>query len=410
MTGNKTSILVFAYQTAAGTESIDDASDVTYFFGEFDESCGDWNLPSIENDVDNYYSYDSRETNLVPNRPTYKPLKINFLPITAQYAAWFLKQVTEDDAGANIHRAEVLDTGLPLPLTIRYELNDGSVDRLAQAVDCYMVKLGCTAMFGSPFLVESEWIFGRLEDYRGEWKADDTVASVDGDNITLTDEPQRAADYYNGWLVFVSGGDNEDTTFTVVDSDASDPPILTLDSTPDGDLAADTIKLFDKERPKLTTNPTDPGYNAVNCYNGTPDVYWDVGDQNVHFTECWKAQWYQEQENKIVLDNNSKYGTVYLYKHKPIQITLEAVLERKKIWSDYIDREARQVNITVYKPNSSYYILHKFYNCYVVDIQETGHQFEGFYNARIFLKAESCVVDFTIEDQTNWSTHYKHVA
>ncbi|MFX1371334.1 MAG: hypothetical protein ACFFCE_05695 [Promethearchaeota archaeon] len=410
MTGNKSSRLVWAYQSGVGVEAIDDADDTTYFFGEFDESCGDWTLPSIVNDVEEYYSYDSRESNITPIRPKYKPFKINFLPITPQYICWFLKQVTKDGGGANIHNAEVLDTGLPLPITIRDELNDGSVDRLAQAVDCYMIKLGCTAMEGAPFLVESEWIFGRLEDDRGQWKADDTVASVVGNDITLTDEPQRAVDYYNGWLVFVSGGDNEDETFNVEDSDASDPPVLTLDSTPNANLAGDTIKLFDKERPRLTTDPSNPGYNAENCYNGKPDVYWDVADQNIHFLECWKAQWYQEQEYKVVLDNNSKYGTVYLYKHKTIQLTLEAVLERKKIWTDYIDREARQINITVYKPDENYYVTHEFYNCYVVDVQETGHQFEGFYNARIFLKAESIDVDFTIEDQTNWSTHYKHVS
>lgn len=411
MTGNTESRRSWAYQTdGVGTEAIDDATDTTYFFG-LPDTKKDWQLPKCMKDVEEYYAANSREPTITPIDPKYQTFHTSFYPTTAQYLVWMLKQVTEDGGGANIHRAEVLDSGLPLPITIRYDLTGGTVDRLVQAVDCYCVGLTCFAVYNMPFLVEPEWAFGRLEDRRGQWKLDDTVsaANAGAKTITLTNttltENQAA-----GWLCYTDSGTGEDEENVVVSNTAhATIPVLTLTDTPTT-IATDTIKLFDKLRPILTTAPSMPGTSASNLYNGTPEVYWDVGDQNVHLPECWAANWEHKQEYEQELDTDRKYATTYLYTHKPILLTLDIVCEKHKQLYDYIDRKANQVNIKVYKPNTSYYILHKFTNCYIIDWTETGHAYEGTYNVKAIMKAAACTGDFTLESETNWSTHYKTVA
>ena len=311
---------------------------------------------------------------------------------------------------ANVHEVEVLDSGLPLPLTIRFGLLDGTVDRIFQAVDCYSVGLTCSATFNRLFLVENEWAFGRLEDRRGQWIFDDLcdAVNVGAKTIDLTTTGGTLNQYAN-YLVFVNGGDEEDDEYTVASNTAATPTVLTISETPGTDLAADTLSIFDKLRPKLTTAPVMPGQTAVNAFMGTPEVYWDAADQNVQLTECWNAVWSHKQNFSQVLDVNQKYAITYLYKHEPITLTLDMICEKNKQVYDYIDRKANQINIKVYKPDTTYYILHKLSGCEIIDWVETGHANKGHYNAKVLLKAASCVGNFTHESETNWSTHYKTV-
>lgn len=330
MAGNETSRLCWAYQTAAGTTAIDEATDTTYFFSGKASKDQQWSSPVITHDVEVYYAYASREPTLTQANPAFPTYKVGYLPTTAQHAVWQMKQVEEDGGGANVHLTSCLDSGLPLPLTIRLELNDGSVDRRIQISDCYGVGLYCRAMYNAPYFVESEFAYGFLND--------------EGDYV------------------------------------------------------------------KLTTAPVAPGQTATNVYNGTPNVYWDTGDDNVQLTECWKAEWIHTQNYEGVLNTAATQQTVYIYEQEPIPLTLEAVLQRSDVWTDLIDRNSGDMSVTVYKPNTNYYIKHMFGDCEVIKVEETGHQFKGHYNARIFLKAASYTNNFTLESETNWSTHYKAVA
>ena len=406
MAGNKTSRRCWAYQTAVGTEAIDDATDTTYFFGDKDTS--DWKVPRILTDVEAYYSYSSREPTLTTLDPKYQTLMTPYYPTTAQDGAWMLKQVTEDGISANVHKNEVLDTGLPLPLTIRFELNDGSVDRLFQAVDAYCIGRTTTLTLNSPALVECEWAFGRLEDKRGQWEFDDTAADITGDVITLTTNGGTLNQYAN-WGIFINGGTGEDEELVVQSNTAATPTLITTTTTPTA-VTGDTLSVWDKPRPKLTTSPVMPGYTASNNYNGTPNVYWDTADQNVNLTECWQVSFQNRQNYQQVLDSDSKYCTTYLYKHEPITLTLDMVCERHKQVYDYIDRKANTVSATIYKPNSTYYRKYIFTGSEIVDWVETGHANKGHYNAKVLMKAASMIEHFTLEAETNWSTHYKHVA
>lgn len=409
MAGNKTSRLSFAVQAVVGTEVIDDATDTTYFFGG-KEKGQKWKSPAMSAEVEESGSYDSREPTLTPLDPDYKTWTIPHYPTTPQHLIRMMKQVTEDGIGANVHEIEALDSGLPLPLTIRLDLPGGSVDRLHQTVDSYSVGLYWRAMKGDIYYCEEEFAFGRLEDRRGQWKLTDTVsaANAGAKTITLTNTTltlNQAA----GWLCFTNSGTGEDEENVIVSNTAhATTPVLTLTDTPTT-IATDTIIIFDKLRPILTTAPAMPGYTAPNPYRGPPQVHWDVGDQNIALTECWKVECNHNQNYKTVLDSDSKYQTVFLYKMQPLMLTFEAVLERHKILYDYIDREARQVNVKVYKPDPAVYINHKLYNCHIIDAVETGAANKGFYNCKFFVKAEAFIGEFTLEAETDWSTHYKHV-
>lgn len=407
MTGNKTSRRCWAYQASVGAEAIDDATDTTYLFG-FPEDL-DWKLPKFLTEVEEYYSYSSREPILTPLEPTYQTFMTSFYPTTAQDGVWMLKQVTEDGISANVHKIEVLDSGLPLPLTIRFELNDGSVDRLIQGVDSYCVGRTCTATYNLPFLVECEWAVGRLEDRRGQWLFDDICASRGANTITLTDDADRTADSLASHLCYINGGDHEDTEYNITNNTDADPTVLTTTETTGVNLAADTLSVWDKVRPKLTTAPVMPGYTAPNIYNGTPNVRWDTGDQDVQLTECWQSSWQNNQVYKQVLDSNSKYATTYIYKHGPTILTLDMICERHKQVYDYIDRKTNNISVQIYKPNTSYYRKFLFSGCEIIDWVETGHANKGHYNAKSLIKAASMIEHFTLESETNWSTHYKHV-
>jgi len=409
MTGNKTSRLSFAVQDAVGTEAIDDATDVTYFFGGREKG-QKWKSPSMSADVEVSGSYDSREPTLTPLDPDYKTWMIPHYPTTPQHLIRMMKQVDEDGISPNVHEIEALDSGLPLPLTIRLDLPGGSVDRLYQTVDSYSIGLYWRAMKDDIYYCEEEFAFGRLEDRRGQWKLEDTVSAANGGakTITLTNTTltlNQAA----GWLCYTNSGTGEDEENVIVSNTAhATTPVLTLTDTPTT-VATDTVILFDKLRPILTTAPVMPGYTAPNAYRGTPQVHWDVGDQNVALTECWKVECNHNQIYKTMLDADSKYQTVHLFKMEPLMLTFEAVLERHKILYDYIDRKANQVNVKVYKPDASVYINHKLYNCYIIDAFETGAAAMGKYNCKFIVKAESFIGEFTLESETNWSTHYKEV-
>jgi len=406
MTGNKTSVRSWAYQASVGAEGINAATDTTYLFGFKDQS-QDWKVPSMKTDVEEHHVYGSREpAGLTPLTPEYKPFITGFYPTTPQHLIWQLKQVVD---AAPTHDVTVLDSGLPLPLTIRYEMNDGGVDRLFQAVDCYSIGLYWRAMYKDKFYVENEWMYGRLEDRRGQWLFDDTCAARAANSITLTDDADRTANSLASHLCYINGGDHENDEYNITANTDADPTVLTTTETTGASLAADTLSVWDRVRPKLTTAPVMPGYTATNAYMGTPEVYWDVGDENVALPECWKVECQHTQEYSTVPDTDDKYQITYLHKHNPIKLTLEIVCETHKDVYDYIDRKANDINVKVYKPNTNYYLLHKLTGCEIIDREETGHANKGHWNAKVFLKALAITGEFTLEAETNWSTHYKAV-
>ena len=180
---NKTSKYVWAYQAAVGTSAIIAVDSLSYEFGEYNNDCGKWNTPFVENPAEPSWVYNSRTptlTDLDSNFPTFSHV---FNPTTAQFLAWFLGKPVNATPLVTI---ETLDSGLTYPLTIRCQEDGGSanVPQNAQAVDCYCVGLTANMERGKAFLVETEFAFGSLEDI--------------GDNPNITTAPIAPGDLLTG--------------------------------------------------------------------------------------------------------------------------------------------------------------------------------------------------------------------
>ena len=180
---NKNSKAVWQYQDAVGTSQITTATGagaVCFEFGEYNDECGKWNIPNTENPTEPHWVYNSGTptlTNLERNFPTWKHV---FLPVTAQCYAWLQGLPANEDPLIGI---TTLTSGMTHPLTIRIQEAGGTHPDNAQGVDCYCIGLTSNAERGKEFLVETEFVYGAIEDVN------------DNDNIT---DPPLAAGLMTG--------------------------------------------------------------------------------------------------------------------------------------------------------------------------------------------------------------------
>lgn len=195
MVANKTSRYCWAYESVPGTAEIVAVDTVTYEFGEYNDECGKWNSPFVEQSVEPYWNYASRTPTLIELETKYPTFSHVFNPVTAQFLAWMLKKPTDSDPEVEI---ETLDTKLTYPLTIRLEEDGGTVPTNTQAVGCYCIGLTAKAERGRSFLVECQFAWQSMEDL--------------GDNPILTTAPVAPGDLltgpYNGnpIVIWDSGG------------------------------------------------------------------------------------------------------------------------------------------------------------------------------------------------------------
>jgi hypothetical protein len=243
-----------------------------------------------------------------------------------------------------------------------------------------------------------------LEDIRGEAKYRATVANTatpkfDASGITLT------ANEADGWEVWVRDGTDEGSSYTISSHEAQATPEITLDEAhtlSNGDL----VILFDDTRPILTTPPRNAGHTAVSGIYDSFAVTWDDGDANTALTECWKAEWSQTQNYKTVMDSNDWYQTVYHYEYKPIELTLAIICETNKQWTDYIDREVRQLEIKMSKGAGTYYTPHVFTDVHLKKAVESGVRTKGYYETIVYGVAEKQELTFSWEGTDTWATHF----
>ncbi len=159
---NKTSTYEWAYQAAVGTAIITAVDSLSYEFGEYNEECGKWNSPFVENPTELRWAYNSRtptQTDMETEYPTFNHV---FLPTTAQYLAWFLGSPTNTTPTVTI---ATLDSDMTYPLTIRMEEKGGTKPEVIQAVDCYSIGFTLKMERGKAMLVECEFAWGKLEDF-----------------------------------------------------------------------------------------------------------------------------------------------------------------------------------------------------------------------------------------------------
>jgi len=193
---NKSSKFLWAYQAAVGTSIITAVNTVTYEFGEYNDECGKWNNPFVENKSLPSWVYDSRTPTLTDLSSEYPSFSHAFLPVSAQFLAWMLGKPVSNDPTVDI---ETLDAEMTVPLTIRNEELEGTNPQNTQAVDCYCIGLTGKAERGKSFLVECEFAFGKIEDIR--------------ENPNLTTAPLAAGLMTNRYdgnpiVMWDTGGDN----------------------------------------------------------------------------------------------------------------------------------------------------------------------------------------------------------
>lgn len=155
----------------------------------------------------------------------------------------------------------------------------------------------------------------------------------------------------------------------------------------------------------LTTAPLACG-GCTNPYDGNPILTWDTGDDNVAVPGVWIAEWAQAQEFEIVSGDEGVDQAVYTYAHKPVLITLGAVLQTldpavEGIWKDYMDRKATaDMTIQIKKHNNTNYATFTFTNCRVVSVIRTGHRNKGHYGVVVNMIAEK------VETISDWYTDH----
>ena len=172
---NETSKYVWQYQAAVGTSILTIATSASFEFGEYNDECGKWNSPFVENPALPSWAYASRTPTLTNIETKYPTFTHVFLPTTAQFLAWMLGTPTNSDPEVIITTAA---TGMTYPLTVRHQLEGGTAPQNKQAVDCYCIGLTMRMEKGRKVLVEPEFVWGALEDI--------------GDNVNLTTSPLAA--------------------------------------------------------------------------------------------------------------------------------------------------------------------------------------------------------------------------
>ena len=152
-------------------------SSESFEFGEYNEECGKWNIPSMANAVEAHWLYNSGTPTLTDLEREHSTFKRTFLPVTAQCYAW-MQGLPEDPLTADVVNISTLTEGMTYPLTIRLEELGGTHPDNVQAVDCYCIALTSNAERDKSFLVEAEFAYGSLEDIN--------------DNVNLTRVPLKA--------------------------------------------------------------------------------------------------------------------------------------------------------------------------------------------------------------------------
>jgi hypothetical protein len=154
----------------------------------------------------------------------------------------------------------------------------------------------------------------------------------------------------------------------------------------------------------LTTTPTQAGgANVDGSYDGVPTVTWNA----VPFEECIRARILIEAEYSTTFSSDGLSQTVYKHRFKPIQFMLNAIFEENSEWDDFYDRNARAVNVKVYKPDLADYIQFDLANARAATIKKTGVAGFGYYEAEISGIIEDLTGSFTFDGSGTWGDHFK---
>jgi hypothetical protein len=127
------------YDTStAGTTQLDTATDVTYYFGIYNDDVNKWNYPSITNNIDAYHTYNTRNPTLVDGGGSMPEFTHTYIPTSAQHLVWQMGKCTDASpdtfAAADYNKEQY-------GISIRGEQGDGTTDTFMQLIGCFSTKL-----------------------------------------------------------------------------------------------------------------------------------------------------------------------------------------------------------------------------------------------------------------------------
>jgi hypothetical protein len=161
MTKANSTQICWAYEDTYRTAALDEAGDTGFRFGDYGESISKWQSPAIENVVERYRIYSENYPRFVDGGRTFPKWKHAFNPATAQFAVFMLGKT--ESGTPNTFSPHAVDA-VKKSLTVRWQEQGGSNDRVVQAVGAYPVELYCRAAIGSPLAAELTFMFSDFED------------------------------------------------------------------------------------------------------------------------------------------------------------------------------------------------------------------------------------------------------
>ena len=159
----------------------------------------------------------------------------------------------------------------------------------------------------------------------------------------------------------------------------------------------------------LTTMPTACGGAGVSqLYNGAPIVVYDVGGGGeATLTDVVMAEWRIKQNYSTVMDSDDLGQTVYPDTFEPVELILTALMESGTKWDDFIDRNAKDYSVQVYKPRGTYNIKYIFDNVRILKCVEEAEVKKGMISSKLIATAEKVTGTFAWDGSGTWADHFK---
>ena len=161
------------------------------------------------------------------------------------------------------------------------------------------------------------------------------------------------------------------------------------------------------DHPNLTTAPIVPDTSDT-PYVGLPTVVYDYGGGGVYtIPNVIKFDYTDEAIFSQAFTNTTETAQViYKERFQPVIFTITAILQVNTFWDDFIDRTGtKEIRVTLYKADTTEYIILDLTNCRIETITQEGEGFEGYYTSTIIGQAESLSGSFT--GQGTFATHFK---
>jgi len=157
---NNQSLQSWNYESTVQTAVITANNSVSYEYGKYDSKESKWDVPSIENAVDQFYATNKTPIIAVPSRnfPTFK------IPYQTTNCSGFHRFLGTSALNTGVGTLTVKQTGLKKSFNHRWQHSGGTNPQVINSLGCYTVGIGGVIQSGKPFQLEEEIAWGKIED------------------------------------------------------------------------------------------------------------------------------------------------------------------------------------------------------------------------------------------------------